>query len=109
MSENAQPQKRTSKHIEQENLQLTVKSGQLQYAIRQSTKDLEAINNRMGDLALEYVAVTNQEREVAQQVAAAQVAAPQSPPSVDQTATQPGSGTQESAPEGPAGQGQQKE
>lgn len=95
---------RTTANIQNENAQLTFKAGQIQYVIAQSQKDLTMINDKLRDLALEYVQVQAREAEVAKAVAEAK-AANEKASCVDQASTQPGDGTKESASESPVGQG----
>lgn len=127
MSEQQAP--RTTSTIQAENSQLTYKAGQLQYIARQTAKDLDMINDRLRDLALEYVQVKAKEDEVKKLVEEAKAkdvadqkakedadkaqaeagrailqAVPQNPKGVDQATTQPGSGGTEPTPAGPVGQ-----
>lgn len=113
------PKPRTSGDIQNENAHLTYKAGQVQYVIRQNQKDLDMINDRLRDLALEYVQVKAKEDEVSKLVAEAKAKdeaekkakenaekAAQIPTSVDQQAsTQPGSEAPKLSPVGPVGQG----
>ncbi len=127
MSQDPNKKPRTSTEIQNENFQLTVKAGQIQYIVAQHQKDLVRINDCMRDLALEHVQVKAREEELAQAVADAKakdeadakaaaaagkallqsVTQKDSSDSkqVDQASTQPGSETKESAPASPVGQG----
>ena len=61
---------RTTQDIAQENAGLVYRAGQLQYSIRQTQKDLDAINDRLVALNVEYVAATELEKQVQEKVAA---------------------------------------
>lgn len=53
---------RPSKDVQQEYQNLVFKAGNLQYAISQNRKDLEAMNNQLRDLTLEYVSAQEAEK-----------------------------------------------
>ncbi len=122
MSEQKQPPQRkpASQDLANQNVQLQLRAGGLQYMIRQHQKDLDIINDQMRDLAIEYSKLKAQEDEVAKvkaeflnqkpaQEAKPQLAESQSPKSVDQVTTQPGSEGTEPTPVGPDGQNHKKE
>ncbi len=55
------PPKRTSPMINQESANLQLQAGGAQYIIRQKQKELDMLNDRLLDLAIEFHAVKKQE------------------------------------------------
>lgn len=57
--------KKSSQSIQQEYNQLAFRAGNLQYAIRENSKDLDLLNSQMRDLSLEYISVQAEEQKAA--------------------------------------------
>ncbi len=102
--------KRTSSNCQQENVNLQLRAGGLQYLIAQNTKDLAILNDQMRDLATEFHKLKAQEDYEAKVQADAKAEAQKLTNEAKQATTQSGS---EAAPTpsqpGPDEQSQKKE